>query len=104
MNPEELLQQLVPLLQQYLSSGGDPAALEAAMASGGGGGAPAGGGMPPMPGGMPPEAGMEDPMMMSGEVPVPDMTGAPGGDFSSFGEASAALEEDMKRKRTKGAF
>ncbi len=101
MNPEELLAQIQQLIQQYVEAGGDPAELMA-LAEGGG----AGGGMPPedpMAGGMPPMGGEMpmDPMMMTGDTPVPDMTDAPGGNFGSFKEASAALEEDMKKKKTK---
>lgn len=101
MNPEELLAQIVPLIQEYMAAGGDPNMLMEAVSGGG-----AGGGMPPedpMTAGMPPMGGemSMDPMMMTGDTPVPDMTGAPGYSGGSFKEASAALEEDMKKKRIK---
>lgn len=112
-NPEELLMQIAMLMEQYLAMGEQTPAFgvvsqalpEIQAAAGGGGGAPP---MAPGPNEPPPEAlaaamagggGGEPPMMMSGETPMPDMTGAPGGDYGSFGEADAALIEDIKKKR-----
>lgn len=105
--PDEILQQILQLVDQYTQSGGDPIqvcdVIQQSYAGGAQGGAPPppdAGGMPPgamPPGGAPPE----DPMMMTGDTPMPDMTGMPGGDFGSFGDANAALTEDIKKKRPK---
>lgn len=122
MNPDELLAQIRQMLDEYLAMGaGTPVEAEAqALAAAidstaGGGGAPpdAGGGMPPDPSGMPPEGmppGGEVPQgaMMSGDVPMPDMTGGMpldqqqgGGNYGSMKEANAALQDDIL-KRIKG--
>lgn len=116
MNPDELLAQIRDLLDQYLAMGqGTPVEAEAqALAAaidqttGGGGMPPEQGGMPPEAGGMPPEGGAPpDPSMMSGADQMPDITGGmpldqqQSGSYGSFGDANAALEEDIK-KRIKG--
>lgn len=107
--PDEILAQILSLVDQYTQAGGDPIqvcdVIQQSYAGGAEGGAPppedpmaamagAGGGMPPA-GGMP-----QDPMM-GGEMAMPDMTGMPGGDYGSFADANAALEEDIKKKRPK---
>ena len=109
MNPEELLAQIMDLCGQFIQSGGDPNQVMEAVgqaAQGGGGMPPEGGGMPPEAGGMPPEGGMPpDQMpMMSGDTGMPDMTGGmpldqqESGGYGNFGDANAALKEDMLKK------
>lgn len=112
--PDEILQQILQLVDQYTQAGGDPIqvcdVIQQSYAGGaqGGGLPPAEGANEPPPeamaalagGGAPPPGG-QDPMMMSGNTPMPDMTGMPGGDFGSFGDANAALTEDIKKKRPK---
>jgi hypothetical protein len=100
MNPDDLLAQIMDLCGQYVQSGGDPAQIMDAVSqvAGGGGGGP----MDQMGGGMPPEEPQMP--MMGGEVGMPDMTGGMPLDeqqpqnFSSFGDANAALEEDIRKK------
>lgn len=108
---EDLLMQIAALLEQYLAMGEDtPVAPEAAallqsIQGVAGGGMPPEGGIPPEAGGMPPEAGGMPPMPeepMGPEALPADMAGMGGGDFGSFGEADAALLEDMKKRKGQG--
>lgn len=104
-SPDDLLMQIRQLLDQYLAMGEDtPVAPEAAAlaqaidGATGQGAAPPEGGMPPEAGGMPPVPGEP----MGPDSMPPDMSGMGGGDFGSFGEANAALLEDMKKKKGQG--
>lgn len=106
MNPDDLLAQIMDLCEQYIGAGGDPAqVVDAVTQAAGGGGYGDQGGMPPGGGEMPPMP--DQAPMMSGDSPVPDMTGGmpldqqQPGNFTDFGEASSALAEEMKKRMTK---
>lgn len=108
MNPDDLLNQIMDLCQQYIQAGGDPAQVVDGVtqaAQGGGYGGDQGGQMPP--GGAPPPGPQDQMSMMGGGTPVPDMTsGMPldqqqSGGFTDFGQARSALEDAMKKKMTK---
>lgn len=116
MNPDDLLNQIMDLCQQYIQAGGDPAQVVDGVtqaAQGGGYGGDQGGQMPPGGGGMPPggapppDPAQDQMSMMGGGTPVPDMTsGMPldqqqSGGFTDFGQARSALEDAMKKKMTK---
>lgn len=110
MNPDELLQQIRAMLDQYLALGGDtPVAPEAqALAQAIDGASGAGGEAPPEAMGGDMGGGMEMPPeeAMGGAVPdlsgmMPDQMPTSSGSRSPFRDASNMALEDIK-KRSKG--
>lgn len=86
MNPDDLLAQISEMVQQYMEAGGDPAALDEALASATGGAEEA-----------PPEGNLADALGGLGGAPGPEeMTMPPvGGGGDPFKAATAAASADI---------
>jgi hypothetical protein len=110
MNPDDLLQQIVQLAQQFVGNGGDPAMLQDALTQATAGGPSAGdqqGAPPPDAGGGPPPDAAIAAMMggQGGGGPQDYSNMAPDGGVpagSSIGDAANMAIQDLKKRRTKG--